>query len=184
MRGYFGIAVYQPKTEANIGTLWRSAFNYRASFVATVGRRYKPQASDTTKAIKHLPLVHYRDIDDMIEHIPFSCPLVGVELTDEAQPVSTFWHPPSCLYLLGAEDYGLPPEILKRCHMVIKVPGAAQCLNVAVAGSIVIYDRWVKNHMSKHHEGAMEPIVHNDGFVRRQWFDSQFLNDPLLAGVQ
>ena len=184
MRGYFGVAVYQPKTEANIGTLWRSAYNYRASFIATVGRRYKPQASDTTKAIKHLPLVHYRDIDDMIEHIPFYCPLVGVELTDEAQPVSTFWHPPNCLYLLGAEDYGLPPEILKRCHLVIKVPGTAQCLNVAVAGSIVIYDRWVKNHPTNGNVINGNHISFHEDCAYKQWFDSQFLNDPLLAGVQ
>lgn len=46
-RGYFGVAVYRPKTEANIGTLWRSATAYGAAFLATVGQRHQRQASDT-----------------------------------------------------------------------------------------------------------------------------------------
>ncbi|MFV1872286.1 MAG: TrmH family RNA methyltransferase [Oleiphilus sp.] len=42
--------------------------------------------------------------------------------------------------LLGAESSGLPNKVFERCHSLIKLPGEFS-LNVASAGSIVIYDR-------------------------------------------
>ena len=52
-----------------------------------------------------------------------------------------FAHPRRCVYVLGAEDHGLSPAQRAACHRLIVVPGAAHCLNVATAGSIVLYDR-------------------------------------------
>lgn len=144
-RGYFGIAVYRPKTQTNIGTLWRSAFLYDAAFVATVGRRYQYQPSDTIHATNHIPLNHYADIDDLIEHLPNSCPLVGIELDPRATPLTKFSHPPRGLYLLGAEDHGIPPSVLDRCHHIVQIPGERDwSMNVSAAGSIVMYDRFAK----------------------------------------
>lgn len=143
--GFFGVAVYHPKTAANVGTLWRSANAYGAAFLATVGRRYHPQASDTCHSPNHVPLHHYADLDDLLGHLPFSCPLVGVELTDTAVRLDEFAHPLRALYLLGAEDHGLPPSVLERCHRVVRVPTrVSRSLNVAIAGSLVVYDRWIK----------------------------------------
>ncbi|MBP2341048.1 tRNA G18 (ribose-2'-O)-methylase SpoU [Saccharothrix coeruleofusca] len=145
MRGFFGVAVYHAKHEDNIGTLWRSAKTYDASLLATVGRRYEPQASDTCKAPLSVPLYHYPDLDDLIEHLPQGCPLVGVELDARAVPLPQFRHPLRALYLLGAEDHGLPPAVLERCHHVVQVPTPqAWSLNVAVAGSLVMADRYAK----------------------------------------
>lgn len=141
-RGFFGVAVYHPKTAANIGCLWRSATAYGAGFLATIGRRYQQQASDTSTSPLHTPLHHYTDMDDLIGHLPWSCPLVGVELTDTAIPLGTFVHPDRALYLLGAEDHGLPPAVLGRCHHVVRVETVVLwSLNVAVAGSVVLWDR-------------------------------------------
>jgi basic membrane lipoprotein Med (substrate-binding protein (PBP1-ABC) superfamily) len=50
-QNYFYINVYQPKTTEDIGTLWRSAHNFGADFIFTIGARYHKQLSDTTKAI-------------------------------------------------------------------------------------------------------------------------------------
>jgi len=36
-RGYFGIGIYLPKTETNLGTLWRSAFNSNVSKCCSSG---------------------------------------------------------------------------------------------------------------------------------------------------
>lgn len=77
MAGFFGVGVYHPKTEMNIGTLMRTAFLYDAAFVFTVGQRYRHQASDTTKTSTKVPLFHFASIDDLIEHLPDSSPLVG-----------------------------------------------------------------------------------------------------------
>lgn len=144
-RGYFGIAVWQPKSEINVGTLWRTAFLYNAAFVGTVGCRYRKQASDTPGTANHVPLIHYNDLDDLIKHLPHNCPLIGVELDTTARPLPEFTHPQRAVYLLGAEDHGLPPSVLKSCHQVIQIPGPRDwSMNVSVAGSIVIYDRWCK----------------------------------------
>jgi tRNA G18 (ribose-2'-O)-methylase SpoU len=140
-RGYFGIGVYHAKSECNIGTLMRSAHCFGASFVYTIGRRYYRQASDTTNAAANIPLYHFGDLQGLIDHLPVGCPLVGVELTDDAEKVGNTFHPKQCCYLLGAEDHGLPQSVLERCHRVFVVPHAIQCLNVAVAGSIVLFDR-------------------------------------------
>lgn len=142
-RGYFGIGIEHTKTESNVGTLLRSATVFGAAFVFTVGRRYRSQASDTTCTPRHTPLFHYEDIDDLVAHLPWSCPLVGVELDERSVMLPGFQHPPSACYLLGAEDNGLSKKALSTVHSVVELPGN-YCLNVSVAGSILMYDRLVK----------------------------------------
>ena len=143
-RGYFGIGVYHPKTEVNIGTLLRSADAFGAAFVFTVGRRFRKQASDVWKSWRHIPVFEVADIDGLRRWLPFSCPLVGVELDERARMLSAWSHPERACYLLGAEDHGLPPDVRAACHSLVQIPGASRCLNVASAGSIVLYDRAAK----------------------------------------
>lgn len=144
--GFFGIAVWSPKSEINIGTLWRSAFLYDAALIGTIGARYRKQASDTPNTANHIPLVQYTDLDDLKRHLPASCPLVGVELTPDAVPLHCYQHPKRAMYLLGAEDHGLPSKVLGECHEVIQIPAMRDwSMNVAVAGSIVMYDRHAKH---------------------------------------
>lgn len=141
-RGYFGVVVYRPKTATNIGTLWRSAFLHDAAFIGTIGERYKYQPSDTLGAANHIPLNHYTDLDDLIKHLPQGCPLVAVELDECAKMLPEFCHPERAVYLLGAEDHGLPQQVLDRCSYTVQIPTAREwSMNVAVAGSIVMYDR-------------------------------------------
>lgn len=144
MRGYFGIGIFHNKSKRNIGTLWRSAQLFDASFVFTIQMRYKWQPSDTQKTWRTVPFFHYEQMDDFTQHIPRDCDLIGVELTDEATDIVEFKHPRRCIYLLGAEDTGLPPEILAMCKKVIKLPGK-HSMNVSTAGSIVLYDRYIKD---------------------------------------
>lgn len=110
----------------------------------TVGRRYERQGADTPKTPNAVPLVHFASVDDLHAHLPWSCPLVGVELTPESKPLPDFWHPPRACYLLGAEDHGLTNDALDRCHYLVQIPGARWCLNVATAGSIVVYGRMMR----------------------------------------
>lgn len=140
-RGYFGIGIVGGKTASNVGTLWRSAANFGASMIFTAGHRYPRQATDTVAAWKHVPMLEVPSIDDLV--LPKDCLLVGVEQAERADPLPRFAHPERALYLLGAEDRGLPDLILGRCHRVVEIP-SQHCLNVAVAGSIVMYDRRAK----------------------------------------
>jgi tRNA G18 (ribose-2'-O)-methylase SpoU len=140
IEGYFAIGVYRGKNEHNIGTLWRSAYILGASYVFTVEKRYKKQSSDVLKTWARIPLFHYDNFDALLDNIPYDCRLIGVEMTETAEFLHDFEHPKRAIYLLGAEDEGLPKEILERCHFTIKLPGN-NSLNVAVAGSIVAHDR-------------------------------------------
>ena len=137
---YFGIGVMQFKRGYNIGTLWRSAHILGASYIFTIGRSYSKQASDVLKTWREIPLFHYEDFEDFYKHLPYNCKLVGVELDERAQMLSEYEHTPRAVYLLGAEDNGLPPSVLDKCHDIIQLPGS-NSLNVAVAGSIVMHDR-------------------------------------------
>ena len=139
-RGYFGIGVENTKTAANVGTLWRSAHIFGAAFLFTIGRRYRHQPSDTMKTSRHVPLYAYETFDEFYRQLPDGCQLIGVELDERATLLARFTHPERCVYLLGAEDRGLSEEALARCHGLVRLVGD-HCLNVAVAGSIVMHDR-------------------------------------------
>jgi len=141
-RGYYGIGVYHPKTTENIGTLWRSAHNFGADYIFTIGRRYKKQASDTTKAERHVPLYEYESFEDFKKHLPRGCQIVFVEQAEGAHDLHTASHPESAVYVLGAEDQGVPEQIM-RGYQKLQI-ATPMCLNVAVAGSIVMYDRSTK----------------------------------------
>lgn len=144
-RGFFAVGAYHPKTEANIGTLMRSAHIFGAAYVFTIGRRYRRQASDTPNTTIHIPLFHFETIDDALAHLPFSTPLVGVELDPRGTDLHEYHHPDRAAYLLGAEDHGLPAHVIDRCHALVEIATPLpRSMNVATAGSIVLYDRHVK----------------------------------------
>lgn len=141
MRGYYWIGIIHAKRTVNVGTLWRSAYAMGAAGIFTIGRRYSTQSSDTTATPRHVPLLHFDDLDDLIAHLPYDCPLVGVELDDRSTPLHEFRHPERACYLLGGEDVGLNQQEREKCHSLVEIAGPTWCLNVAVAGSILMYDR-------------------------------------------
>ena len=140
LRGYFGIGILNGKIIENIGTLWRSANIFGAAFIFTIGSRYKKQASDTMQTWRHIPLYHYETFELFYNQLPYDCQLIGIELDEKSISIDNFIHPQRCIYLLGAEDSGLTNEALNKCHKIIQLPGN-YCLNVSVAGSIVLFDR-------------------------------------------
>ena len=146
---YFGIGIVSGKKQGNVGALARSAHAFGASMVFTIAFR-SPRidiSSDTTKAARHLDLVEYASVRDFLRYRPPGCELVGVEFrAEESQPLPDFHHPPRALYLLGAEDYGLGGEALAACDQLVQVPSRYP-LNVATAGSIVLYDRVAKSRI-------------------------------------
>lgn len=142
-RGYFEVGIYHGKAAVNVGTLWRSAFQMGAAGIFTIGKRYPRQASDTVKAYRHVPMREYATFDDFHAALPYDAPVVAVEMG--GRPLAQFTHPERAIYLLGAEDHGLPPEILARCHRRVALQAIrTESYNVAVAGSLVMYDRQQK----------------------------------------
>ena len=144
MRGYFGIGVLNIKYALNLGTLWRSAYIFNADFIFTINKRYKKQASDTLRSYRHVPLFHFKDFDDFRDHIPYDCYPILIEQAKKAKSLHEFKHPQRAVYVLGAEDNGIPEKYFKGLSVVQIKAEKDYCLNVASAGSIVMYDRYIK----------------------------------------
>jgi tRNA C32,U32 (ribose-2'-O)-methylase TrmJ len=70
----------------------------------------------------------------------------GVSLAD-------FKHPPRAVYVLGSEDNGLPNAVREACQHIVTIPAVHSDLlsyNVAVAGSLLMYDRAEKRDNFAH----------------------------------
>lgn len=139
-RGYFAIGAERSSKALNLGNLMRSAHGFGASFTFTVGATYQAveASADTSKGQDRLPHYNWTKPDDMI--LPQGCSLIGVELLEEAVDLPSFRHPLRAAYILGPERGSLSPEIIRRCDAVVKIP-TQFCVNVAMAGAIVMYDR-------------------------------------------
>lgn len=143
MRGYFGIGVEGISKEHNVGSLVRSAHAFGSSFffaVAPVVDIHALRLSDTSDAFDHLPYYQYNTLGEM--DLPKGCRLVGVELCDRAVELPSFRHPTRAAYVLGPEMGSLSPQMMERCEFVIKIP-MKFCINVGVAGALVMYDRMI-----------------------------------------
>ena len=143
-RGYFGIGIYHTKTAANVGTLWRSAYILGADFIFTIGKRFPKQASDTVKAFKHIPMHEYKDMEDFMAHIPYDCQPICIEQSEKSKQLKDWVHPERAAYILGAEDYGIPEDLMKNKQVIEIENVRPYCMNVAVAGTIIMYDRLAK----------------------------------------
>lgn len=139
-RGYFAIGAERMSKALNLGNLMRSAHGFGASFTFTVGATYRAleAQADTSKGQLHLPHYNWSSLDEM--QLPQGCVLVGIELIDEAIDLPSFRHPLRAAYVLGPELGSLSPAMLDRCQYVVKIP-TRFCVNVAMAGAIVMYDR-------------------------------------------
>jgi tRNA G18 (ribose-2'-O)-methylase SpoU len=145
-RGYCGIGILNIKSEVNYGTLFRSAYCFGVDFIFLIGKRFKKQSSDTNKSYRHLPLFEYQCFDDFYNHLPYDSQLISVEICDKARMIGNFIHPQRAVYLLGQEDGSLPDNVIEQSKYVIQI-STSYCLNVAVAGSIVLYDRFNKLYL-------------------------------------
>jgi tRNA G18 (ribose-2'-O)-methylase SpoU len=139
-RGYFAVGAERMSKSLNLGNLMRSAHAFGASFTFTVGATYDAleAAADTSKGAQHLPHYNWPSLAAMA--LPEGCRLVGIELTDDAVDLPSFRHPLRAAYVLGPERGSLSPPLIARCDWIVRIP-TAFCINVAMAGAIVMYDR-------------------------------------------
>ena len=143
MRGYFGIGVEGISKPMNLGSLYRTAHAFGASFVFTIAAAYdrgEGARADTSDTPGHLPLYEFADLGSL--RLPRDCALVGVELLDDAVALPSFRHPHAAAYVLGAERGSLSPELLALCAHVVKIPTRFS-LNLALAGALTMYDRLI-----------------------------------------
>jgi tRNA G18 (ribose-2'-O)-methylase SpoU len=140
MRGYFGIGIEGASKPMNTGNLIRSAHAFGASFIFTVNAHYRVRQarSDTSRTQKSVPWYDWDDTQSMI--LPKGCQIVGIELTDDAIDLPSFKHPHMAAYVLGPERGDLSDEMSEKCTHIVRIP-TKFCVNVQIAGAIVMYDR-------------------------------------------
>jgi tRNA G18 (ribose-2'-O)-methylase SpoU len=141
MRGYFGIGVEEISKEGNIGNLARSAHAFGAEFFFTIAPFVDVdgvRATDTSGAFDHVPYYQYDSVSELA--LPKGCQLVGVEFIEDSIELPTFRHPTRAAYVLGPEMGSLSPKLQERCDHIIHIP-MKFCINVGVAGALVMYDR-------------------------------------------
>lgn len=172
MRGYFGIGVERLSKPLNAGNLFRSAHAFGASFVFTIAATWRASAtrSDTSQSADQVPYYEFASVDAL--RLPSGCRLVGIELMDESDWLPSFRHPSQAAYVLGPERGSLSPELVARCDHLVKIP-TKFCVNVGVAGAIVMYDRVLTlgRHAGRPGLPGAEPLAlpqHIQGKVRRR----------------
>ncbi len=143
MRGFFGIGVEGIHKAQNVGNLVRSAHAFGASFFFTIAPAVDVkgiQQTDTSGAFDHVPYYEYPSVPAL--DLPRGCQLVAVEFLEDAVELPSFRHPLRAAYVLGPEMGNVSPELLEKCDFTIKIP-MKFCINVGVAGALVMYDRLI-----------------------------------------
>ncbi|UZO91723.1 RNA methyltransferase [Roseomonas mucosa] len=140
-RGFTALGLVSPKCNANVGAALRAAACYSSDLIVLSGHRYRKQSTDTTKAWRHLPVLHNQA--DVFDAAPYGAVPVAVELVPGAIELPDFVHPERAYYIFGPEDGSLGDKVITRCRYVVAVP-TAYCMNLAATINVVLYDRLTK----------------------------------------
>jgi tRNA G18 (ribose-2'-O)-methylase SpoU len=144
----FAVAAWDITKDHNVGSLVRTAHAVAAEEVMLVGERdWNVEAARTAEL--YTTITHLPDIDAFRHHLSSRrFQLVAVELDRRAVSVFDASYPERPCFLLGAELGGVPDELLAEADLVVQIPqwGLVPSLNLAVAGSIVLYDYLAKLH--------------------------------------
>ncbi|MBY8863169.1 TrmH family RNA methyltransferase [Nocardia sp. CA2R105] len=138
------VAPLWPKHGVNLGTLLRTC-DAAGACLAVPRWPWIPEALERGNTLRHRTCVHWIDgrTDRWLDRQRSGgSAIVGVELTDESirladLPVARG----RTVIVLGNEGSGIPPEGLERLDVAVEIPmvGTGHSLNVAVAGSLVLY---------------------------------------------
>lgn len=143
VNGYYGIVCLNFKNSYNVGTIFRTAQNFGADFIATIGQEYIRQPGDVNNALKHIPYFFFNDFKSFLGTIPRNCCLVGIEQTKKSANLKKFVHPKRAIYLFGNELTGIQDNYLKSCNKIVQIDTVSS-LNIAVTSGIIMYDRSIK----------------------------------------
>lgn len=133
-----------PLYDANLGTLLRTCDAVGAC-LAVPRLPWVPAALARGNTLRGPACVHWvgRDVCGWLEgQRSAGTRVVGVELADEAVRLGDLAAARQrTIAVLGHEQTGIPAEALDLLDVAVEIPmiGAGQSLNVAVAGSLVLY---------------------------------------------
>jgi tRNA G18 (ribose-2'-O)-methylase SpoU len=131
--------------DVNLGTLLRTCDAVGAC-LAVPKLPWVPEALARGNTLRRRTCVHWTGHDPVRWLIDQKArgetTVVGVELADESIRLADL--PPArnrTIAVLGHERTGIPPEALDQLDLVVEIPmiGTGASLNVAVAGSLILY---------------------------------------------
>jgi tRNA G18 (ribose-2'-O)-methylase SpoU len=164
------IAAWNITKEHNVGSLVRTAHAVAAEEVLLIGERdWNVEAARTAEL--YTTVTQLPDADAFRSHLEDrGLQLVAVELDDRAVNLFDAEYPERPCFLLGAELGGIPSELLDDAELVVQIPqwGLVPSLNLAVAGSVVLYDFLAKQRRADRLDRptgglvADEPISEDD----------------------
>jgi tRNA (guanosine-2'-O-)-methyltransferase len=128
---------------ANLGTLLRTVDAVGAC-LAVPKLPWVPEALARGNTLRRPACVHWTgdQLGWLVRQREAGSHVLGVELTDESVRLADL---PAArrrtVVVLGHEQTGIPPEALELIDLAVEIPmvGAGSSLNVAVAGSLVLY---------------------------------------------
>jgi len=142
--GELWLAVEAVRSPGNLGTLLRTCLAVGARGVFVIGNTdvHDPGCVRATMgALPALDLVRVAP-HELIELVRRSnASLIGVS-PDGARPYWDHRYRPATVLLVGSERTGISRELRSACDALVRIPmvGKLDSLNVAVAGSLVLYE--------------------------------------------
>ena len=130
--------------EANLGTLLRTCDAVRACIAVPHTAHYRSALikGDTLPDRPHIHWIQGDKVEWIRRERARGARIVAVELADDSVRLSDL-EPARCrtVVLLGHERHGVPDEIWPLLDDIVEIPmiGVGTSLNVAVAGSLVLY---------------------------------------------
>jgi tRNA G18 (ribose-2'-O)-methylase SpoU len=142
----FSVAVVNMSKEMNIGSLLRTAHAAAARELLLVGEpSFNTYAAAT--ADKWTDVTYLESTEDLVAHArQEKMALVSVERDGRAVDLFAAAYPARPIFVFGAEKFGVPADVLDASALIVQIPqwGLVPSLNVAAAGSVVIYDHLAK----------------------------------------
>jgi tRNA (guanosine-2'-O-)-methyltransferase len=138
------IAPLWPKYGVNLGTLLRTCDAVGAC-MAVPKLPWVPEALDKGNTLRRPACVHWTGRDPvgwLSRHREQGWRIVGVELADEAIRLADLTPARQrTIVVLGHEHNGIPNDAMGLIDVAVEIPmiGTGASLNVAVAGSLVLY---------------------------------------------
>ncbi len=134
-----GLALWRVADPGNVGTLLRAADAFGAGFVALSAGCADPTGP---KALRAAAGAVFRIAVVAFDAAPRPWTALA---TRGGTPLGEVGLPTEGTIVLGAERDGLPEDVVSSCDAVATIPqaGEAESLNVAMAGSIALYE-WAR----------------------------------------
>ncbi len=134
------------RVDNNLGYLIRSAACFGAERLYVIGHVPERSRIKTTSGslVDYVEIIQFSNPSEFLTHTQVEgIQIVSGELAEGARSLSSYnfnFARPVCL-VVGNEEVGVPPEILRRSEVVyIPMPGVGYCLNTSHTANIMLFE--------------------------------------------